>query len=382
MKQRFPSRDIWEDTPDSLQLSTTVRSPQIEEGTILSPQSATSGQQEKTATGPPIASDVGLAAAGLGITSKPSIPARPTRTKLSESPEKSHPAIPERPSKRSEATSPPVPVKSKPLVPARPSKPITRESSENVPLAKVTSNSSAKSTGSDQSGAVVAKQKPPVPSRPIGSKIAALQGGFMSDLNKRLQLGPQAPKKEEVVPEGLEVEKEKAPLVDARKGRARGPARRAPAKSPTPATQAPVEKSTVCGICTPSTLWQIDPEEDLLFVPSSKEKEVIPDTKATESETPTLATNTAGESLHPPLEIAEGAETSASPPSATEDSKAENIEGAHKESIAAVSEDTEIEPVKLSDEPSVKSHAPEPADEEELAGSTGTLKPEADEVVE
>ena len=58
----------------------------------------------------------------------------------------------------------------------------------------------------------------------------------MSDLNRRLQLGPQAPpshkeEHEEKAEEEAEKEKEKVPLVDARKGRARGPARRAPAKA-------------------------------------------------------------------------------------------------------------------------------------------------------
>ena len=370
MKQRFPSRDVWEDTPDSLQLSTTVGSPQVEDDAAMSPQL---GTEEKATTGPPTANDVGLAASSLGIASKPSIPAKPSLTKVLDSSEKSQPAIPERPSKRADTTSPPVPVKSKPVVPARPSKPIPRESSENVSLSQVTSNSSAKSVGSDQSGAAAAKPKPPVPSRPMGSKIAALQGGFLSDLNKKLGLGPQAPKKEEVVSEEPEVEKEKAPLVDARKGRARGPARRAPAKSPTPAVQAPVDNSTVCGICTASTLWQIDPEEDLLSVPSTtEEKEPIPETKATESETTTLATNVAGEDLHAPYEITGSAGGLALPPV---ESKSETTGKAPEEIIAAPAEITEVES-------SIEPHASVTAAEEHLAGSTATLKAEAGEVVD
>lgn len=188
LKQRFPSRDIWEDSPDSLQLQTTVASPQVEDKDILSPP------DEKSATSP------------IAIPAKPQIPTRPAKSKLAESPEKSQPAIPGRPRpKQTEGTSPPVPVKAKPQVPARPAKPITRESSENVPLTTVASNSSARSFGSDQGAAAAAKPKPPVPSRPLGSKIAALQGGFMADLNKRLQLGAQAPKKEEPAPEGKSV---------------------------------------------------------------------------------------------------------------------------------------------------------------------------------
>jgi hypothetical protein len=57
--------------------------------------------------------------------------------------------------------------------------------------------SSAKSVGSSAGAATTAKPKTPSPSRPVGSKIAAIQGGFMLDLNKRLQLGSQAPTKKE-----------------------------------------------------------------------------------------------------------------------------------------------------------------------------------------
>lgn len=385
-QQRFPSRDIWEDTPDSLQLETTVASPQVDDKDILSPSSISVGEQEKTTTGM-IPSGKSNVVKDIGVPSMPQVPVRPTKSKLSSSPEKAHPEIPERPAKRSqnaETTSPLVPAKSKPVVPARPSKPISRESSDNVPLSKAISNASIKSTESDQTASIAAKPKPPVPTRPIGSKIAALQGGFMSDLNKRLQLGPQAPKKEEVALEEPEVEKDKAPLVDARKGRARGPARRAPAKSPTPTIQAPVEKFTSCGISTPSTLWEIDPEKNSLHVASVKEEASI-ETKATQSETPTLATNTAGDNLHHPSEIATGAATSASPPSATEDARAHEAEEAQKDSIISAPAHEESEPVKESDEPRVKSQntlIPEQDEEEELAGSTSTLKPDVEDLVE
>merc|ERR1711977_631096 len=230
LKQRFPSRDIWEDTPDSLQLQTTVDSPQVEDKDLMSPP------DDQPATSP----------LSIAAVAKPQIPARPGKSKLSESPEKPQPQVP-----------------------ARPAKPITRESTENVPLTTVPSNSSAKSVGSDQGAAAAAKPKPPVPSRPLGSKIAALQGGFMADLNKRLQLGAQAPKKDEPAPEEEEP-KEKAPLVDARKGRARGPARRAPAKSPAPAA-AVSEPTSTLAFSMPATLWQIDPEEDYVHVASYSE---------------------------------------------------------------------------------------------------------------
>jgi hypothetical protein len=381
LAQRFPSRDIWEDAPDSLQLQTTVAGPQSEDREIISPpddQAATGTATYHQA----IADHQEKAAAGISIPTKPQIPARPARSKLSQSPETSHPAIPERPARSKqvsvEGTTPPVPMKAKPQVPARPSKPITRESSENIPLTTVTSNSSAKSVGSDTSSAAAAKPKPPVPSRPLGSKIAALQGGFMSDLNKRLQLGPQGPKNEEPAPEAEEEVKEKAPLSDARKGRARGPARRAPAKSPAPAAAATTEKPAslpaALSFSMPLTVWSIDPTEDSLRIASHQE-----DTKAVQSETPTLAANTAGQPLHDSTEIARGADKSASITSPIEDIHAQQDREAENATVAAKSfgGNHDLEPVKASDEPLVEPHstlAPETAEEEDLLASTAMLK--------
>ncbi|TKA59203.1 hypothetical protein B0A55_12505, partial [Friedmanniomyces simplex] len=62
-------------------------------------------------------------------------------------------------------------------------------------------------------------------------------GGFMQDLNQRLRLGPQGvpaskPKEEGEAEAGGEGGGGKEVLVDARKGRARGPARRRPGASP------------------------------------------------------------------------------------------------------------------------------------------------------
>jgi hypothetical protein len=384
LKQRFPSRDVWEDTPDSLQLQTTVAGPQSPEKDIVSPpeERPTTGavayHQEKAAAGLPLGSEEGRATTGIAATTKPHIPARPAESKA-ESTEKQQPSIPERPSRlrpsQMDGPAPPLPLKSKPQVPARPSKPITRESSENVPLTKVTSNTSAKSVGSDQgASAAAAKPKPPVPSRPVGSKIAALQGGFMSDLNKRLQLGPQAPKKEEAAAEEPEVEKEKAPLVDARKGRARGPARRAPAKSPAPLTEGSTHKPSPLSFCMTSTCWQIDPEEDIVHVPSgeseSEKVAPVPETKAIQSETPALATNTAGEKVHEPSDIAPEAEKSASVPSVEGGAHAEQVEETSKEEISTAVQDDELEPVKQSEEPPVISETVP----EDLSASTGTIK--------
>lgn len=101
--------------------------------------------------------------------------------------------------------------------------------------------------------------KPPVPARPTGSKIAALQAGFMSDLNKKLGLGPIAPKKEEVAPE---TEEEKAPLADARKGRAKGPQRRKPGIAPAPAEEEKKVSKPRFAIST-MTIWEVDESGEL-----------------------------------------------------------------------------------------------------------------------
>ncbi|KAI5923405.1 altered inheritance of mitochondria protein 21 [Camillea tinctor] len=206
MGRRFPSRDVWEDTPDSLQFTTTVSTPQ-------------SAEEEEAANSP----------IEPPTSQKAAIPPRPKKQGSGDD-STSKPMIPERP---------------KPQIPVRPAK-LASESKEPESAAK---------------------PKPPVPARPMGGKIASLQAGFMSDLNNRLRLGPQAPKKEEAPSEEVHEEKPKAPLSDARKGRARGPQRRAPTKAASQSTtpSAPPPASTINGkpILTFSmtrTLWSIDEE--------------------------------------------------------------------------------------------------------------------------
>ncbi|EKJ69072.1 hypothetical protein NXS19_013738 [Fusarium pseudograminearum] len=215
--QRFPSRDIWEDAPESQLYETTVDSPQPQVETKDEPKEEPKEQ------------------------SKPAIPERPVRK---ASPDR--PSIPERPKSRvandDAKSKPPVSEKPKPSIPPRPTK-------------------------SSSGDSVETKQKPPVPSRPAGSKIAALQAGFMSDLNKRLKLGPHVPPKKEEpkAEEDLTQEKEKVPLSDARKGRARGPQRRAPARSPAAvATTAPAQPTAPSlTFSIPQTFWSISPEGSL-----------------------------------------------------------------------------------------------------------------------
>lgn len=258
MQHRFPSQDIWEDTPSELQLVTEVHTPQTDETeSPVEPKSATEQRPQ--------------------VPARPHLPARPAgRSKLGESQEgspveKKVPVIPDRP---------------KPQVPSRPAKPSQKPSDEHVPLAKVGSQGSI---GSEGAPAAATKPKPPVPSRPGGSKIAALKAGFLSDLNSRLQLGPQAPKPKDEKKEEEEEPKEKAPLADARKGRARGPARRKPAASAAAAAAAaPVEakQEQALSIGTIQTVFFISDDGDL-DVPSSTSART--EAEATEEKLPAAA---------------------------------------------------------------------------------------------
>jgi hypothetical protein len=391
-KQRFPSRDIWEDTPDSLQLQTTVAAPQEDEKDILSPPEdrPTTGavvfHQDKSAAGIELGGDEGRATTGSAafVKPQPQIPTRPTRSKPDIGQEEAQPTIPARPGQKAEAPAPPlaskptIPERPKPQVPSRPSKPSHQDSSEDVPLSKVASAGSARSIGSDSSaGAAASKPKPPVPARPLGSKIAALQGGFLSDLNKRLQLGPQAPKKEEPAPEQPEEEKEKAPLADARKGRARGPARRAP---PAAAKAAPATNAPTLSFSTPSTLWHIHPDDGAVKIAAHQDgsqSEIDPEAKALKSETPTLATNTAGQPVHEASEIAPGADlTSASTSSPIGDAAAREAETKKAEDIIENVGAGDVQPIKTSDSPVVGGDGA--AEEEDLSASTATIKPESE----
>jgi hypothetical protein len=187
MQQRFPSQDIWEDAPEHGRLETTVSTPQTEETNEYAEDS-------------PIGAQPSLPA-------RPQVPTRP-QTKEASSVDKRAPILPDRP---------------KPQIPARPSKPTTTARGEDT-----TARSEAGENEAPQ-----AKAKPPVPARPGSSKIAALQAGFLQDLNSKLGLGPQAPKIKE--PEAEAEAEPAAPLHDARKGRAKGPQRRKPAASPAPA---------------------------------------------------------------------------------------------------------------------------------------------------
>ncbi|KAH7078028.1 hypothetical protein BKA63DRAFT_277286 [Paraphoma chrysanthemicola] len=222
MKQRFPSQDIWEDAPDHGHLQTTVSTPQTDE------------TNEYVDDSPVVDKPV--------VPARPSIPTRPQKAEASPV-DKKGPIIPDRP---------------KPQIPARPSKPLTTARGEDATAERHADTESP-----------VSKAKPPVPARPAGSKIAALQAGFLQDLNSKLGLGPQAPKIKE--PEAEAEEEPAAPLQDARKGRAKGPQRRKPAASPTPAATVTAEVAIphqALDIGPVTAIWSLG-EDGSLDVPAA-----------------------------------------------------------------------------------------------------------------
>ncbi|KAK5072036.1 hypothetical protein LTS08_000866 [Lithohypha guttulata] len=241
---RFPSRDIWEDTPDSNYLTTTVSTPEVE------PESSP-------------------------LESKPPVPERPAKSRLGEGASSNQvepsvpPQLPVRPQKRTQQVSPTdarptdtsllskqisppsLPDRPKPQVPPRPGKKAADED-----LTRVTSAGSTESTDTQ----VAAKAKPQVPARPAGGNFASLRGNFMNDLNKKLGLGP--PKEKEPEPEI-----EAKPLEDARKGRARGPQRRAPAKA-----AADTKSTASFTMFAPRGLWRIDDHDELSTISETQEE--------------------------------------------------------------------------------------------------------------
>ena len=270
--QRFPSRDIWEDTPDSMRLVTTVNSAQTE------------ATKSPVDDGPTTSLVSGDTRATTGFTSdvKPSVPSRPQRRSHLAKEMKPAPqgneedaAGADRDPKRSDSASssdkaraPSIPSKLKPSVPARPAKtPRFAREGECAPLSKSSSADDDAIINDVAPSTAGGKAKPAVPPRPAGEKLAALKAGFMNDLNNRLKLGPQAATSHKDPELDSTQDSEKAPLVDARKGRARGPARRKPAVSPPSSTEA-APALTPLSFSTPTMIWQID-EAQRLAVASS-----------------------------------------------------------------------------------------------------------------
>ena len=268
LQQRFPSRDVWEDTPDSLQLQTTVQSDQREDD--ISPESATAGKPSIPARPP--RSKMGEGMQEPSVPLPPSIPSRPVR-RQHQVPPKDAP-VPDLPSETKSGSAgspteakkgPMLPARPKPQVPTRPSKTSSHEASEDLSLSKSISSSSATNVDTSSGSAApepqisppVSKPKPSIPNRPAGGKISSIKAGFLTDLNSRLQLGPKPVPKQEV--EETKEEKESVPLSDTRKGRARGPVRRKPGVSPAASTTAAATETSTsqASIAKPWSVWSI-----------------------------------------------------------------------------------------------------------------------------
>ncbi|KAL9112159.1 MAG: hypothetical protein Q9227_003536 [Pyrenula ochraceoflavens] len=285
MQPRFPSQDVWEDSPDSVHLITTVGS-----------------QEESQPKSPPDTR-----------ASKPSIPPRPVgRSKLGEGAAESsipakQPPIPARPPKRLhqvppadaklteispvEKKAPIVPERPKPQIPTRPAK---RTSGDSEP------------TPHNQDAVdreIPGKVKPSIPARPAGNaKFAAIKAGFLSNLEKQLQSGPQGPPPKEKRAEKEEVESvvEKGPLADARKGRARGPQRRKPAISPSAilTTEAAFDAPKM-SICQPKSLWHITSNGALTVTEDDISIAEPMEAAPSGMPAPTILKNVAGEAADP-----------------------------------------------------------------------------------
>lgn len=315
LKHRFPSQDIWEDTPNSLQYYATVTTPDLpkrdsSEAFETPEQEAARRMQTEKIDSHKVARQIleGDGARGKGKPLRPDYKQQrfPSRDIWEDAPDSqqlvttvepatdevkspegsSKPSIPMRPQKQAQSTSPTekrqppmIPDRPKPQIPTRPAKSSPQASAE---------------------GAAAPKAKPAVPARPGGSKIAALKAGFLTDLNSRLQQGPQQTKPQE---KESEPAAEKQPLSDARKGRARGPTRRKPAVENANARLPTIPEIK---ITTAWNVWSVGEDGDLTVgneASPTNTKSTIPSELPA---APELAKNTAGEPVDPTPESAVG----------------------------------------------------------------------------
>ncbi|KAI9372687.1 altered inheritance of mitochondria protein 21 [Aspergillus egyptiacus] len=339
-KQRFPSRDIWEDAPESQTLVTTIEP-----------------SDEKQVTSP-------------DVPSKPTFPPKPEKRQPPQVDPSTKPTSP------TEKRQPPViPDRPKPQIPTRPANRVSRANGEEAQEAST-------------------KSKPAIPDRPTGSKIAALKAGFLSDLNSRLQLGPQAPRKQE---NKEEAPAEKGPLSDARKGRARGPARRKPA-----AETASPKLPTIPEIKITETwnVWEVREDGNLVvgsgsktdtstttsapatsFEPAATSPEPTaesPEPTATDTGAAATSTEPAGwnDTMAPPIARSKSGE-SVDPPRQPEKDEVLESHDPEMTTMTTVTEAAKTEPAETSPAGSPKS-ADKPVDAPSTVSETGKVDTVAD----
>jgi len=264
-RRGFPSNDIWEDVPPSLDLEEEIEPsplpeiPRASTGDI----SAVPETSTRPTTGAPIEGPSSMKPTPLP---KPSVPARPLREKKwppATIPEQPEPSV----TSDKKSSTPSVSDRPKPSVPARPGKLAARTPSE------------------EKQATPEPKPKPPVPPR-TGGKIAALKAG-LGDLESRLRLGPLAPPKKE---EKEEEPANEEPLTDVRKSRARGPrGRKLPTKEEKPVTAvSPVEQLQSSEIVGVWTVFTLDEDLDAVLVNTTTEKPPSPSVPAPEADIPVV----------------------------------------------------------------------------------------------
>ncbi|PNS20758.1 hypothetical protein CAC42_2689 [Sphaceloma murrayae] len=280
-RHHFPSQDIWEDNPESLQYTATVSTPDIPRETRdQEPEPAPSSvfehpDVEAQRKNGPIASDRAhflpketekyanphfKPGVLQDIPTRPGMQQRfPSQDIWEDNPDSLRLTTTVTHPQDQEFTSPTSPADNndKPSIPARPAKkPETSPTDKRAPVIPDRPKPSVPARplprSSMATSSAESKAKPAVPSRPAG-KFSSIKASFMNDLNSRLQLGPTVPKKEEPKEEA----KEPAPLEDARKGRARGPPRRKAATSGLATEVLPDVKMTVI---KPRLVFAIDAE--------------------------------------------------------------------------------------------------------------------------
>ncbi|RPB11672.1 hypothetical protein P167DRAFT_553919 [Morchella conica CCBAS932] len=256
--KRFPSNDIWEDVPPSLELSAELTYLPEEE------YSATEPKDRATTSGTTKFEDPNTL----------EVEKRPT-------------------------TGAPIEASSRPEIPARPAVPSARPAPK-VPLnrpVRPVGSLVAKSPSAD-AVPTLPKSKPSVPPR-TGGKIAALKAGFLSDLDNRLKLGPMAPKKtEEEAPASPEKEKEKEVLADVRKGRAKGPrGRKLPTATTTEAAAPKEEQKPEIMSVGVWSIWSVGDQGDVEVLtdsppPEKKKAQEDKKEKKEDSSVPAATTST------------------------------------------------------------------------------------------
>ncbi|KAL2854415.1 altered inheritance of mitochondria protein 21 [Aspergillus pseudoustus] len=365
LKHRFPSEDIWEDSPNSLQLHATVSTPDIpKEDRFETPeQEAARKTQSPGIDSHQVAQRVLNSEESDERASRPRIAKQrfPSRDIWEDAPESQTLVTTIEPSDEKQVTSPDVP--SKPTLPRRPEKrqplPVDASSKPTSPIEKrqppvipdrpkpqIPLRPPHRISRGEETHDVSNKPKPTIPARPGGVKIASLKAGFLSDLNSRLQLGPQAPPKPQ---EKKEEPTEKGPLSDARKGRARGPARRKPAVD-----NSGKRLPTIPEIKITETwnVWQVREDGNLVVGDGDKGGQVS--TTATEpsgwnnSMAPPLARNMTGDSVDPQRQPSKEEVLEAKTPEPeAEAEKTESVKEEEKSPAVSSKPESAEEPVDL-----------------------------------